>query len=171
MDGHASEVGSQIRSLRVAAGLSLTELAVTAGIGKGSLSELEAGQRNPTLSTLYAVANALGVPLARLLVERPGAEVVSAGISARLVETLHQADGSVVEVYVLDLAGDRHLSDPHGPGVVEHLFVVAGSAVVGPTEAPVELSAGEAATWAADRPHAYRALSERATGILTITSP
>jgi XRE family transcriptional regulator, regulator of sulfur utilization len=45
-------VGARIRALRTERGLSLSALAAAAGIGKGSLSELETGHRNPTLDTL-----------------------------------------------------------------------------------------------------------------------
>ncbi|HEY9293380.1 MAG TPA: helix-turn-helix transcriptional regulator, partial [Microlunatus sp.] len=48
-------VGRRLREVRVSRGLSLSELARQAGIGKGSLSEIETGRRNPTLETLYAL--------------------------------------------------------------------------------------------------------------------
>ncbi len=63
----AAAVGRRIRELRRAAGLSLSELARRAGLGKGTLSELESGRRNPTLGTLYALTAPLGVGLAALI--------------------------------------------------------------------------------------------------------
>ena len=59
-------VGARISAIRKQRGLSLSGLAREARIGKGSLSELEGGQRNPTLDTLYAIAGPLGVPLSLL---------------------------------------------------------------------------------------------------------
>ena len=73
MDDLARLVGERLRTARRERGLSLGALAATAGIGKGSLSEIENGTRNPTLSTLYALAGTLGVPLATLLADRAGA--------------------------------------------------------------------------------------------------
>jgi transcriptional regulator with XRE-family HTH domain len=61
-------VGARARTLREARGWSLSALASRAGIGKATLSEIEAGRRNPTLETLYAVAAQLEVPLTALLV-------------------------------------------------------------------------------------------------------
>ena len=55
-------VGARIRALRTERGLSLSALAAAAGIGKGSLSELETGRRNPTLDTLYAARRAARRP-------------------------------------------------------------------------------------------------------------
>ncbi|NJA56315.1 helix-turn-helix domain-containing protein, partial [Streptomyces sp. NEAU-H3] len=72
MTGQASEVGARIRELREARALSLSALARRSGLGKATLSGLEAGTRNPTLETLYAVTTALGVPLTAALAP-PGA--------------------------------------------------------------------------------------------------
>src|SRR5262245_35253956 len=56
-----SEVGRRLRGLREARGLTLSELARTAHVGKATLSGLENGTRDPRLETLYAIAAALDV--------------------------------------------------------------------------------------------------------------
>lgn len=168
----STEVGVQLRAARATRGYSLSRLAALAGVGKGSLSEIEAGRRNPTLATLYALANALDVPLARLLAERTGTEVAAPGIAARLVETLHREDGATVEVYVLTLTpGTRHVSPAHGPGVTEHVYLTEGRAAVGPADSPQPLVAGGSRTWTADADHSYEALGAPARGVLVITTP
>lgn len=58
----AVEVGARVGELR-RRGRSLSEMARRAGLGKATLSELEAGRRNPTPETLYAVTSAMGLPL------------------------------------------------------------------------------------------------------------
>jgi len=156
----AAVVGERLRTTRRDRGLSLAALAEQAGIGKGSLSEIENGSRNATLGTLYALAGALGVPLATLLAERVGAEVASPGISARLLETQRLETG-VVEVYLLHLdAGARHESPGHGRGVVEHLLLTRGRAAVGPVRRMTEVGVGETATWESRGRHRYRALGD-----------
>ena len=77
VDDLARLVGERLRAARHERGLSLAALADAAGIGKGSLSEIENGARNPTLSTLYALAGTLGVPLATLLADRTGTRISS----------------------------------------------------------------------------------------------
>jgi transcriptional regulator with XRE-family HTH domain len=52
---------------RQRAGLSLTEVARRAGIAKSTLSQLEAGNGNPSLETLWALCVALNIPFARLM--------------------------------------------------------------------------------------------------------
>lgn len=65
----AAAVGARIRSTRVARRISLGSLASATGLGKGTLSELERGLRNPTLDTLFAIATCLDLPLSQLLVD------------------------------------------------------------------------------------------------------
>lgn len=152
-------IGGRVRAARRERGIALGALAAKAGVGKGSLSEIENGGRNPTLSTLYALARALDVPLSTLLAERPGTHVTSPGIGARLLDTEHRADGVTVETFRLHLdAGAEHLSDGHGRGVVEQLLVTTGRASVGPVRRQVEVGEGEMAEWEARGRHVYRAL-------------
>lgn len=168
----AAAIGARVRAARDARGLSLSALAERARVGKGSLSEIEHGTRNPTLSTLYALAGALGVPLATLLAERPGSQVGSPGIDARLLDATRHEDG-VVEVYLLHLEpGTAHRSGAHGPGVVEHLLVTHGRARVGVLGGEVEAGPGETAVWVSDAEHGYEALgSAPVEAVLTIRTP
>ena len=168
----AAAIGVRVRAARQQAGLSVGGLASRAGIGKGSLSELENGTRNPTLSTLYALAGAVGVPLATLLVES-GSRVASPGIEARLLDARRHEDGTTVEVYLLSLLpGLAHRSMAHGPGVVEHLLVTHGRARVGVVGREQEVAVGETAVWVSDGEHGYEALDGAPVeAVLTIRSP
>src|SRR3954465_382942 len=64
------QLARNIRRLRIARQLSLSELARATQIGKATLSSIENGRANPTIGTLRAVAEALRVPVAELL-EQP----------------------------------------------------------------------------------------------------
>ncbi len=164
-------VGDRLRRARTERGLSLGALAARAGVGKGSLSEIEHGTRNPTLGTLYALSGALGLPLSWLLAEQVGAQVSSPGITARLVDA--QADGhGTVEVYALMLdPGQVHRSDAHGADVVEHLLVTRGTARVGRSGAEVTLDVGASTTWTSDTAHTYEALGAPAQAVLVVRTP
>lgn len=179
LDGLARLVGERLRTARRDRGISLGALADAAGIGKGSLSEIENGIRNPTLSTLYALAGTLGVPLATLLAERSGTLVSSPGIEARLLDVSRDDGGEgqdrsqTVEVYHLRIeTGACHLSVAHGAGVIEHMLVTAGRAVVGRAGEETEIGVGEAAQWISDVAHSYMALGHRPVeSVLVIRSP
>jgi transcriptional regulator with XRE-family HTH domain len=56
-------VGRNVRRLRTAAGISQAELASRMGVDRAYVSGLELGERNPTVITLWHVAEALGVKL------------------------------------------------------------------------------------------------------------
>lgn len=172
MDDLARLVGERLRAARLGRGLSVGALADAAGVGKGSLSEIENGIRNPTLSTLYSVAGALGVPLAALIAEQAGARVGSPGVEARLLDVTHD-DTRTVEVYQLRIEpGVRHRSVAHGPGVTEHMLVTAGRALAGRLGEETEVGVGSAAQWVSDVPHAYTALgTSPLEAVLIIRSP
>jgi transcriptional regulator with XRE-family HTH domain len=163
-----SSVGARIRALREARDLSLSALAAQAGIGKGSLSELETGQRNPTLDTLYAVAAPLGVPLSALLDDHDGAVVETDGVVATRVRVLREPERTT-EVYLLRLApGAERRSPAHTRGVEEQLIVLTGSAVVEYDDQVLAAGPGEHVRFPADRPHVYRAGPDTATEAVNV---
>lgn len=57
------QTGQKIKKLRTDKGLSQLQLAIRMedGSGPNSISDIERGRRNPTLKTLFKVAEALGV--------------------------------------------------------------------------------------------------------------
>ena len=59
--------GAVLRQLRVEKGLSQEELALEAGLDRTFVSMLERGLRQPTLSSLFAVATALRIPASRIV--------------------------------------------------------------------------------------------------------
>lgn len=162
-DDIAFQVGAQLRALRASRGLSLSEVARRAGVGKGTLSELESGRRNPTLDTLFAITTALEAPLsAALPAPTPiGPHVSGDAVDAWLVERRDDAGGSTEVLRLQVRAGAAQLSAGHTPGVTEQVLVVDGVLRLGPASDPVELGAGEAVTYAGDRPHVWSAVGSR----------
>jgi len=68
----ASEsVGTRIRAVRQARGLSQTQLAVMIGITEQSVAKIERGKFRPSASTLARLAAVLDVALAELTDENP----------------------------------------------------------------------------------------------------
>ncbi|MGC4962949.1 helix-turn-helix domain-containing protein [Gordonia sp. DT218] len=164
-------VGSRIAALRADRGLSLSELARRAAIGKGSLSEIEAGQRNPTLDTLYAVAGPLGVPLTALLGEDAGTEGSGEFLHAQILHVEHHPDGATTEVFWLRiLPGGVRTSPAHGAGVTENVHVVTGALEAGRAGTERHAEPGETLQWISDVEHTYRSRTG-ATAVLTIHSP
>jgi transcriptional regulator with XRE-family HTH domain len=63
-------VGGNVRRLRTAAGLTQAALAVRMGVDRAYVSALELGARNPTVVTLWHVAQALEVRIGLLFADR-----------------------------------------------------------------------------------------------------
>lgn len=59
-------VGANIRSLRLEAGIAQDVLATRMGVDQAYVSKLEAGKRNPTITTISFAARALGVDVGTL---------------------------------------------------------------------------------------------------------
>jgi XRE family transcriptional regulator, regulator of sulfur utilization len=61
------QMGKTVREIRLARGLSQAELAERAGLSREYVNKIEAGKYDPPLSTINALAEALGVPARRLM--------------------------------------------------------------------------------------------------------
>lgn len=71
---------------RLRTGLSLAEIARRAGIAKSTLSQLESGNGNPSLETLWSLCVALDIPFARLLEpQQPVTQVIRRGEGTKVV--------------------------------------------------------------------------------------
>jgi transcriptional regulator with XRE-family HTH domain len=159
-------VGRRLRALREQQGLSLSALARRAALGKGTLSELESGRRNPTLETLFALTTALGLPLSAALPSESAApDAVGAAVDAWLVE---RAVGA--EVFRLRVrTGQEQRSAPHAQGVREQVLVVAGRLRLGPDG--VELGPGQSLDYPGDVPHVWAAQGQDASAVLVMRYP
>ena len=67
MSPTSKQMGTGIRRLRKGKGISQVALAQRAHLTRVYITRLEAGEHDPSLSTINALAKALGVPVTRLL--------------------------------------------------------------------------------------------------------
>ncbi|WP_423736529.1 helix-turn-helix domain-containing protein [Chitinophaga caseinilytica] len=63
----SKKVGERIKALRVERGITTRDFADMANISHSYRHEIESGQVNPSLSTLYSIANAFKITLSELL--------------------------------------------------------------------------------------------------------
>ena len=163
-----------VRALRAARGLSLGELATASGTGKATLSRIEAGQANPTVETLFALADALGVPFGALTADRAAAVQhvraadlprVGGGVSRHACSRRSPAARSSRRSRSSSRAGQvRASASPHPPGVIEHLAADRAAGCARARSAATR-RAGHAATSCASpatSPHEYAALDGEA---------
>jgi transcriptional regulator with XRE-family HTH domain len=175
-------IAASLRRERHRAGLSLTEVARRAGVAKSTLSQLESGTGNPSLETLWALCVALDAPFSRLLdPPRPDTHVIRAdeGPTVAAAQADYQATllagcppGARRDIYrIAAEPGHARASEPHTPGVVEHVVVGAGRALVGVAGQAAELGPGDYIRYPGDLPHVFEALEPRTQAVLMSEHP
>lgn len=167
MDSVNLAVSKNIRRLREERKLSMDELAKLSGVSKSMLAQIERGDGNPTLSTLWKISNGMKVPFDALTV-RPKTpyEIVKLSEVQPLLE-----DGGRVKnyslfpddenrrfaVYYLELEqGSYWRSEPHLKGTVEFITIFAGCIEIQAGGKQFAVGAGESIRFKGDTTHAYK---------------
>jgi transcriptional regulator with XRE-family HTH domain len=172
-------VARRVNELRTRTGRSLADVATAAGIGKSTLHAIEAGDANPGIETLWALAQALGVPFGDLLdPPRPTVRVVRVADAPRIASEASDmqaflmtttAHGARVEVFRLELEpGVGRGAEAHTAGTIEHVLLTSGRLLLGPVGAEHELTAGDLMTFPGDVPHRYQALEAGTQAVLLV---
>ena len=170
----SGQLGKTVQRLRKATNKSLSELSERSGVAKSIISQIERNETNPTLATIWRLAQALEVSIERVLQgseDEPFLEksaktdtplLVSDDGKCRLaiigwiktVEWLQWYDFSAEPGGVL-------ASDPHQRGSVECLSVLDGELEVEVAGVIEMARAGDTLRYRADRPHVIRNVSDR----------
>jgi transcriptional regulator with XRE-family HTH domain len=170
-------IAASLRRLRRRSGLTLTEVARRAGIAKSTLSQLESGTGNPSIETLWAICVALDAPFSQLLdPPRPQVQVIRAdeGPTISAARADYQATllatcppGARRDVYrIAAEPGHARVSEPHMPGVTEHVVLSSGRALVGVAGEPVEVGPGDYICYPGDILHVFEALAPGTLAVL-----
>ncbi len=154
--------------------MTLSALAEQAGIAKSTVSLIERGQGNPSIDTLWSLAEALGVPFASLfhddlpsddltIVRAADAEAVAVDRAGLETEgfigrhMLTRTGGDLIEIYTHEVEkGAVRRAAAHPVGLFEHLIITAGTLEISTESFCEAVSAGDLISFRADRPHTYR---------------
>lgn len=170
-----------IKRERLRANLSLSEVARRAGIGKSTMSGLEAGTGNPSVETMWALAAALDIPLARLL-DPPQHEVALLhtkdlpslpSTASNYAATLLSASPANArrDVYFIQAEpGQPRDSQPHPAGTVEHVILGQGAARIEVLGQSYELHVGDYFTYPGDQSHKFTALQPNTNAVFIVES-
>ncbi len=170
-------IAASLQRERRRLGLSLAEVARRAGIAKSTLSQLESGTGNPSVETLWALSVTLDVPFARLVEPpRPNVQVIRSGEGptfaserAHYVATLLSSSppNARRDIFLVSVQpGAPRESDPHMPGVIEHVVLSTGRALVGLADDPVVLHPGDYIAYPGDEEHVFKALEPDTVAVL-----
>jgi transcriptional regulator with XRE-family HTH domain len=180
-DPEGMRIGAQLKAARLAARMSMAEVAEKAGLTKGFVSKLERDLVNVSVASLIRLCDALGVSVGSLFQASRG-EVVRRGAYPPI-----HFGGTGVSEYLLTPSAEKRmqaiLSDmqPGGgsgaepytlPTDVEFVFVLAGELEMTVAGEQVTLEQGDAFTFPADTERTFRAASGRGpTQVLWVLSP
>jgi transcriptional regulator with XRE-family HTH domain len=180
----SAAVGTRVKALREAMGLSLRDLAERSGVSAPMLSQVERGETSPTLVVAAKIAAGLELSLSQLLRLDEGQHVAvsRAGGRRRLERGGHRfeeltpplpgqrADVSLHTLRPGAATGGREDPPMHEPGSRETAVVLAGelSLVVDGTR--YELGEGDSVTFDADLPHHFENPTDAEAAFLAVVS-
>ena len=167
MDTMNAIVAKNIRRLREENKLSLDGLARLSGVSKSMLAQIERGDGNPTISTLWKISNGMKVPFDALTV-RPKTPyeivrtseiqpILEDGGKVRNFSIFPDGEGRRFAVYYLELEpGSYWQSEPHLRGTTEFITVFEGTIEIVADSQRFLVARGESIRFRGDTVHSYR---------------
>jgi transcriptional regulator with XRE-family HTH domain/quercetin dioxygenase-like cupin family protein len=92
------QIGRRLREARTARGMSLREMARRIRVSPSFVSQVERGQANPSVGTLYAFASELGASLDELTGDRPDPDAVTTAVPDAATAVPDAATGGHVQM-------------------------------------------------------------------------
>jgi transcriptional regulator with XRE-family HTH domain len=160
-------IAENLKKVREERRLSLDNLAKLSGVSKSMLGQIERGEVNPTVSTIWKISNGLKISFTQLM-SRPETdiEIVAKSEILPFVEDEGRVRNFPIfpfdskrrfEMYSLELDSQGGLSaEAHPPGTQEFITVFSGEVTITVNGKDVILSNGNSLRFMADTPHAYR---------------
>ncbi len=174
-------VGARLRELREARGTSMRSLATKSGLSANALSMIERGKASPSVSTLYKLAEALGVPITEFFApeaQKQHVILIKADERTRVPFTHGVWEGlggekftGRVEPFVLTLESGAS-SGPHAMVHTGHEFVycLRGQLEYLVERELYELEPGDSLLFAAQLEHRWRNPGNTVTNALIVLS-
>jgi transcriptional regulator with XRE-family HTH domain len=179
-------LGRRVAAYRTARGMRVSELARAAGVSSSLISQIERQQSQPSVSTLFALAEALDVPVDAFFEEGHPGRRPSAEADGQYV--VRKADRSTIDIEgglrwerltPLPLDGIDFLEIVYQPGTESHpqLYRHPGTEMVLVLEGRLdiyigfrrnELAAGDSIHFPSSLPHRYVNPTEEETRAVTV---
>ena len=169
-------VAHNIKALREKKKLSMDELSKLSGVSKSMLAQIERGDGNPTISTLWKISNGMNIPFDALTV-RPKApyEIVKLTDLQPLLEN----DGKVKNyslfpddenrrfaIYFLELEpGSYWESEPHLRGTTEFITVFSGQLEIKSDNQTFTILKNESIRFKGDTIHSYQNIGKETVSL------
>jgi len=173
-------IGLNLKRLREERGYSIGKLSEIVGVSKSMLSQIEKGETNPSVGTIWKIANGLRVSFTSLLNEDVETFKIVKKDQIRRIEQEDEkyaiypyfpySNDKKFEIYSVELEKDsKHYSEAHVKGVEEYFMVTKGQIKVSIGTEEVDLSTGDAINFVAEKEHSYINLSDQiSTGVIIL---
>ncbi len=163
-----ASIGLQLKSIRTALGMTMTDLSKAASVSVGMLSKIENGQISPSLSTLQSLAESLNIPISSFFqkfeVARE-ASLVKAG-EGLVIERRGTRSGHIyqllgaplrnrvkMEPYLITLTKDSDTYPLFQHPGVEFIYMLEGELVYRHADKDYSLGTGDSLFFDAQAPH------------------
>lgn len=171
-------IAINLKKLREERNMSLGQLADAAGVSKVILSQIEKGDSNPTVNTIWKITGALNLPYTSLLeIPESTAVLIKKSDISELIENKYHifnyypktADRNF-ELYQIEVEpGCIHPSIGHSSNSFEYIMIMEGEMHLKIGEETYLLKKDDAISFNASGPHCYQNNSlETAKAILLI---
>lgn len=160
-------IGNKLREIRIKRNLSLDEVTKLTGVSKAMLGQIERGQSNPTVSTLWKIATGLKVSFS-LFIEKKQDDlhvicqddivpIIEAHNKMRLYPVFPFDPNKGFEIFTIELEQNcNHISTPHNDGVEEYIIVTEGEIEIDIDDKNFILKKGNSIRFMANKPHTYK---------------
>lgn len=160
-------IAFNLKKLRTERNLSLGQLAAEAGISKTMLSDIEKGGSNPTINTIWKIANGLNVPYTKLidainddvLVVHREETVEQTGESKayRVYCYYKTSTDRNFELFYCELDGNSaNQSIGHSVKAQEYIYVIEGELILDTENGRYVLAATDSLAFNSSIDHTYR---------------
>lgn len=167
-------IGKNLNNIRKQKSLSLDKVSELTGVSKAMIGQIERGESNPTVATLWKIATGLNVSFSYFMEE---IEEDIRYVSCSEIDPILENDKRMkvyplfpydnkrrFEVFMITLEpGCNHQSLPHNEGVEEYIIVTKGKMELLIEDNIYSLSDGDAISYFANKKHTYRNISNTQT--------
>lgn len=166
MENLNETVAKNLKSIREEKKLSLDKVAELTGVSKSMLGQIERGESNPTITTVWKIANGLKISFTSLI-NTPQHDTVIIGRDEiepliedngkyRLYPYFPYEDGRRFEVYSVEIGKGGYLSaDAHPEDTQEFITIFDGELTIRVNDQEFTVKEGDSIRFKADKPHAY----------------
>ena len=181
MEQPGDTLANNLKSIREDRNLSLDKLSEMTSVSKSMLRQIEIGQSNPTIATIWKIANGLKIPFTELLKDQPQDITMRAfksdppllGETAgyRLYPLIAFNPERAFETYYVEIEPGTVLdAEPHQGNAEEHVFVLHGRIIVSVAEEQFIVDQENFISFQANCVHQYQNIGdELAVAIMLIS--